>query len=124
MATHKSIYHSTLLSLPCVDQALRTMLHETRDRQKFVSDVQYLRDMQHKVDSEYQVTAESRSRLPRSRRPTAQSHSSFLPLKRFQREYQLHNSVKKRWSERFITGVVPVSWFTPAHPPCYSVRGH
>uniref|UniRef100_A0A8C2MGI5 RING-type E3 ubiquitin transferase n=1 Tax=Cricetulus griseus TaxID=10029 RepID=A0A8C2MGI5_CRIGR len=31
------------------------MLHETRDRQKFVSDVQYLRDMQHKVDSEYQA---------------------------------------------------------------------
>lgn len=37
------------------DQELRTMLHETRDRQKFVSDVQYLRDMQHKVDSEYQA---------------------------------------------------------------------
>ncbi|XP_021033742.1 probable E3 ubiquitin-protein ligase MARCH10 isoform X2 [Mus caroli] len=36
-------------------QELRTMLHETRDRQKFVSDVQYLRDMQHKVDSEYQA---------------------------------------------------------------------
>lgn len=33
------------------------MLHEARDRQKFVSDVQYLRDMQHKVDSEYQVMA-------------------------------------------------------------------
>ena len=31
------------------------MLHEARDRQKFVSDVQYLRDMQHKADSEYQV---------------------------------------------------------------------
>ncbi|XP_052051506.1 probable E3 ubiquitin-protein ligase MARCHF10 isoform X2 [Apodemus sylvaticus] len=43
------------ISLSCVDQALRTMLHEARDRQKFVSDVQYLRDMQHKVDSEYQA---------------------------------------------------------------------
>ncbi|XP_055448575.1 probable E3 ubiquitin-protein ligase MARCHF10 isoform X2 [Psammomys obesus] len=31
------------------------MLHEARDRQKFVSDVQYLRDMQHKGDSEYQA---------------------------------------------------------------------
>ncbi|KAL1779203.1 putative E3 ubiquitin-protein ligase MARCH10 isoform X1 [Sigmodon hispidus] len=31
------------------------MLHEARDRKKFVSDVQYLRDMQHKVDSEYQA---------------------------------------------------------------------
>uniref|UniRef100_A0A452RJB0 RING-type E3 ubiquitin transferase n=1 Tax=Ursus americanus TaxID=9643 RepID=A0A452RJB0_URSAM len=31
------------------------MLHEARDRQKFVSNVQYLRDMQHKVDSEYQA---------------------------------------------------------------------
>ncbi|XP_005905394.1 probable E3 ubiquitin-protein ligase MARCHF10 [Bos mutus] len=31
------------------------MLHEAKDRQKFVSDVQYLRDMQHKVDSEYQA---------------------------------------------------------------------
>ncbi|XP_019493185.1 PREDICTED: probable E3 ubiquitin-protein ligase MARCH10 [Hipposideros armiger] len=31
------------------------MLHEARDRQKFVSDVLYLRDMQHKVDSEYQA---------------------------------------------------------------------
>ncbi|XP_051014830.1 probable E3 ubiquitin-protein ligase MARCHF10 isoform X2 [Acomys russatus] len=31
------------------------MMHEARDRQKFVSDVQYLRDMQHKVDSEYQA---------------------------------------------------------------------
>ncbi|XP_049493540.1 probable E3 ubiquitin-protein ligase MARCHF10 isoform X2 [Panthera uncia] len=31
------------------------MLHEARDRQKFVSDVQYLRDIQHKADSEYQA---------------------------------------------------------------------
>ncbi|XP_007456812.1 PREDICTED: probable E3 ubiquitin-protein ligase MARCH10 [Lipotes vexillifer] len=31
------------------------MLHEAKDRQKFVSDVQYLRDMQRKVDSEYQA---------------------------------------------------------------------
>ncbi|XP_005653947.1 probable E3 ubiquitin-protein ligase MARCH10 [Sus scrofa] len=31
------------------------MLHEAKDRQKFVSDVQYLRDMQHKADSEYQA---------------------------------------------------------------------
>ncbi|XP_037019612.2 probable E3 ubiquitin-protein ligase MARCHF10 isoform X2 [Artibeus jamaicensis] len=31
------------------------MLHEARDRQKFLSDVQYLRDMQHKVESEYQA---------------------------------------------------------------------
>ncbi|XP_060058505.1 probable E3 ubiquitin-protein ligase MARCHF10 isoform X2 [Erinaceus europaeus] len=31
------------------------MLHEARGRQKFVSDVQYLQDIQHKVDSEYQA---------------------------------------------------------------------
>ncbi|XP_008820102.1 probable E3 ubiquitin-protein ligase MARCH10 isoform X3 [Nannospalax galili] len=31
------------------------MLHEARDRQNFINDVQYLRDMQHKVDSEYQA---------------------------------------------------------------------
>ncbi|XP_004693395.1 PREDICTED: probable E3 ubiquitin-protein ligase MARCH10 [Condylura cristata] len=31
------------------------MLHEASDRQKFVSEVEYLRDMQHKVDSEYQA---------------------------------------------------------------------
>ncbi|KAF6299030.1 hypothetical protein mRhiFer1_010714 [Rhinolophus ferrumequinum] len=31
------------------------MLHEARDRQKFVSEVLYLRHMQHKVDSEYQA---------------------------------------------------------------------
>ncbi|XP_010328583.2 putative E3 ubiquitin-protein ligase MARCHF10 isoform X2 [Saimiri boliviensis] len=31
------------------------MLHEARARQRFFSDVQYLRDMQHKVDSEYQA---------------------------------------------------------------------
>ncbi|XP_045692041.1 probable E3 ubiquitin-protein ligase MARCHF10 [Phyllostomus hastatus] len=31
------------------------MLHEARDRQKFFSDVQYLREMQHKVESEYQA---------------------------------------------------------------------
>uniref|UniRef100_A0A8C5KF59 RING-type E3 ubiquitin transferase n=1 Tax=Jaculus jaculus TaxID=51337 RepID=A0A8C5KF59_JACJA len=31
------------------------MLHEAKDRQKFVNDIQYLRDMQHKVDSEYQA---------------------------------------------------------------------
>nr|XP_017452828.1 probable E3 ubiquitin-protein ligase MARCHF10 isoform X2 [Rattus norvegicus]XP_038942072.1 probable E3 ubiquitin-protein ligase MARCHF10 isoform X2 [Rattus norvegicus] len=37
------------------------MLHEARDRQKFVSDVQYLRDMQHKVDSEYQSSGEEDS---------------------------------------------------------------
>lgn len=40
------------------------MLHEARDRKKFVSDVQYLRDMQHKVDSEYQVTAGARTLTP------------------------------------------------------------
>ncbi|XP_038402870.1 probable E3 ubiquitin-protein ligase MARCHF10 isoform X7 [Canis lupus familiaris] len=34
---------------------LRIMLHEAKERQKFVSKVQYLRDMQHKVDSEYQA---------------------------------------------------------------------
>lgn len=45
---------------------LRIMLHEARDRQKFVSDAQYLRDMQHKVDSEYQVIAENESYLPPS----------------------------------------------------------
>ncbi|XP_027802134.1 probable E3 ubiquitin-protein ligase MARCHF10 isoform X1 [Marmota flaviventris] len=31
------------------------MLHEVKDRQKFVSDVQCLQDMQHKGDSEYQA---------------------------------------------------------------------
>ncbi|XP_016060318.1 PREDICTED: probable E3 ubiquitin-protein ligase MARCH10 [Miniopterus natalensis] len=31
------------------------MLHEARDRQKFLSDAQHLRDMQHKVESEYQA---------------------------------------------------------------------
>ncbi|XP_023985962.1 probable E3 ubiquitin-protein ligase MARCHF10 [Physeter macrocephalus] len=31
------------------------MLHEAKDGQKFVSDVPYLRDTQHKVDSEYQA---------------------------------------------------------------------
>ncbi|XP_011803309.1 PREDICTED: probable E3 ubiquitin-protein ligase MARCH10 isoform X3 [Colobus angolensis palliatus] len=31
------------------------MLHDARDRQKFFSDAQYLRDMQHKVVSEYQA---------------------------------------------------------------------
>lgn len=40
------------------------MLHEAKDRQKFFSDVQYLRDLQHKVDFEYQVTAEGRDYLP------------------------------------------------------------
>lgn len=42
------------------------MLPEARDRQKFVSDVQYLRDMQHKVESEYQVIAENKNYLPLS----------------------------------------------------------
>ena len=40
------------------------MLHEAKERQKFVSKVQYLRDMQHKVDSEYQVTAKNWNCLP------------------------------------------------------------
>uniref|UniRef100_A0A8C2USS5 RING-type E3 ubiquitin transferase n=1 Tax=Chinchilla lanigera TaxID=34839 RepID=A0A8C2USS5_CHILA len=31
------------------------MLHEARDRQKYFNDVQYLRDMQHKEDFEYQA---------------------------------------------------------------------
>ena len=39
------------------------MLHEAKDRQRFVSDVQYLRDMQHKADSEYQVMAENENYL-------------------------------------------------------------
>ena len=43
---------------------LRIMLHEAKERQKFVSKVQYLRDMQHKVDSEYQVTAKNWNWLP------------------------------------------------------------
>ncbi|XP_066110646.1 probable E3 ubiquitin-protein ligase MARCHF10 [Saccopteryx bilineata] len=36
-------------------QGLRIMFHEARDRQTFLSDIQYLRDMQHKVESEYQA---------------------------------------------------------------------
>ncbi|VTJ72952.1 Hypothetical predicted protein, partial [Marmota monax] len=36
-------------------QELRIMLHEVKDRQKFISDVQCLQDMQHKGDSEYQA---------------------------------------------------------------------
>lgn len=40
------------------------MLHEAKDRQKFVSDVQYLRDMQHKADSEYQASEENMNSLP------------------------------------------------------------
>ncbi|KAI5277372.1 putative E3 Ubiquitin-Protein Ligase Marchf10 [Manis pentadactyla] len=39
-------------------RGLRIMLHQAKDRQKFISDVQYLRDMQHKVDSEYQSSGE------------------------------------------------------------------
>ncbi|XP_058140472.1 probable E3 ubiquitin-protein ligase MARCHF10 isoform X11 [Dasypus novemcinctus] len=39
------------------------MLHEASDRQKFVSDVQYLRDMQHKVDTEYQESGRRCSSL-------------------------------------------------------------
>ncbi|XP_077019625.1 putative E3 ubiquitin-protein ligase MARCHF10 isoform X14 [Tamandua tetradactyla] len=39
------------------------MLHEAKDRQKFVSDAQYLRDMQHKVDSEYQESGRRCSSL-------------------------------------------------------------
>ena len=40
------------------------MLHEARDRQKFLSDAQYLRDMQHKVESEYQVSTGNGTYLP------------------------------------------------------------
>lgn len=63
MVTRRDICHGMFPSLSYIDRELRTMLHEARDRQKFVSDVQYLRDMQHKVDSEYQVTAESKNCL-------------------------------------------------------------
>lgn len=30
-------------------------MYEAKERQKFISDAQYLREMQHKMDSEYQV---------------------------------------------------------------------
>ncbi|EPY86410.1 hypothetical protein CB1_000313015 [Camelus ferus] len=46
--------HVESLSSGLDGRGLRIMLHEAKDRQKFVSDVQYLRDMQHKVNSEYQ----------------------------------------------------------------------
>lgn len=58
--SQKHLSQYAYFSLSLVGRELRTMLHETRDRQKFVSDVQYLRDMQHKVDSEYQVIAGAR----------------------------------------------------------------
>lgn len=60
MVARRNICHGMFPSLSYLDLELRTMLHEARDRQKFVSDVQYLRDMQHKADSEYQVIAESK----------------------------------------------------------------
>ena len=59
--SNKGLYHSTFIRLLYAGRGLRIMLHEAKDRQKFVSDVQYLRDMQHKVDSEYQVIAEVRT---------------------------------------------------------------
>uniref|UniRef100_A0A8C4YI95 RING-type E3 ubiquitin transferase n=1 Tax=Gopherus evgoodei TaxID=1825980 RepID=A0A8C4YI95_9SAUR len=38
---------------------LPTIMYDSRGRQKFISDAQYVREMQHKMDSEYQVCPES-----------------------------------------------------------------
>uniref|UniRef100_A0A674IB18 RING-type E3 ubiquitin transferase n=1 Tax=Terrapene triunguis TaxID=2587831 RepID=A0A674IB18_9SAUR len=38
---------------------LPTVMYDSRERQKFISDAQYVREMQHKMDSEYQVRPES-----------------------------------------------------------------
>uniref|UniRef100_A0A8C0GBP8 RING-type E3 ubiquitin transferase n=1 Tax=Chelonoidis abingdonii TaxID=106734 RepID=A0A8C0GBP8_CHEAB len=38
---------------------LPTVMYDSRERQKFISDAQYVREMQHKMDSEYQVCPES-----------------------------------------------------------------
>ncbi|XP_007958106.1 probable E3 ubiquitin-protein ligase MARCHF10 [Orycteropus afer afer] len=50
------------------------MLHEAKERQKFISDVQYLRDMQHKVDSEYQACLR---RQEHKRDPTEKKRDQF-----------------------------------------------
>ncbi|XP_006833787.1 PREDICTED: probable E3 ubiquitin-protein ligase MARCH10 [Chrysochloris asiatica] len=50
------------------------MLHEGKERQKFISDAQYLRDMQHKVDSEYQACLR---RQEHRRDPTEKKRDQF-----------------------------------------------
>lgn len=47
------LFYDNLFFPPRFPQSIA--MYEAKERQKFISDAQYLREMQHKMDNEYQV---------------------------------------------------------------------
>ncbi|XP_029768092.1 probable E3 ubiquitin-protein ligase MARCH10 [Terrapene carolina triunguis] len=52
---HVAIAVWKLATPDCYRSWLPTVMYDSRERQKFISDAQYVREMQHKMDSEYQA---------------------------------------------------------------------
>ncbi|XP_039204114.1 probable E3 ubiquitin-protein ligase MARCHF10 isoform X1 [Crotalus tigris] len=93
-------------------------MYEAKERQKFISDAQYLREMQHKMDSEYQaclrkqehIKDQSDKKQEHSRQELRQrSLSSISPVRRYERPWISRLPVNRQIPSDEISGSDPKS---------------
>ncbi|XP_026535624.1 probable E3 ubiquitin-protein ligase MARCH10 [Notechis scutatus] len=93
-------------------------MYEAKERQKFISDAQYLREMQHKMDSEYQaclrkqehIKDQSDKKREQSRQELRQrSLSSISPVRRYERPWISRLPVNRQAPSDEISGSDPKS---------------
>ncbi|XP_013928181.1 PREDICTED: probable E3 ubiquitin-protein ligase MARCH10 isoform X1 [Thamnophis sirtalis] len=93
-------------------------MYEAKERQKFISDAQYLREMQHKMDSEYQaclrkqdyIKDQSDKKREQSRQELRQrSVSSISPVRRYERPWISRLPVNRQTPSAEISGSDPKS---------------
>ncbi|XP_058035537.1 probable E3 ubiquitin-protein ligase MARCHF10 isoform X2 [Ahaetulla prasina] len=93
-------------------------MYEAKERQKFISDAQYLREMQHKMDSEYQaclrkqehIKDQSDKKREQSRQELRQrSLSSISPVRRYERPWISRLPVNRQTPSDEISGSDPKS---------------
>uniref|UniRef100_A0A2H6N0J3 RING-type E3 ubiquitin transferase n=1 Tax=Micrurus carvalhoi TaxID=3147026 RepID=A0A2H6N0J3_9SAUR len=93
-------------------------MYEAKERQKFISDAQYLREMQHKMDSEYQaclrkqehIKDQSDEKQEQSRQELRQrSLSSISAVRRYERPWISRLPVNRQIPSDEISGSDPKS---------------
>ncbi|XP_063156500.1 probable E3 ubiquitin-protein ligase MARCHF10 [Candoia aspera] len=93
-------------------------MYEAKERQKFISDAQYLREMQHKMDSEYQaclrkqeqIKDQSDKKREHNRQELRQtSLSSISPVRRYERPWISRLPVNRQTSSDEMSGNDPKS---------------
>ncbi|XP_070585362.1 probable E3 ubiquitin-protein ligase MARCHF10 isoform X2 [Erythrolamprus reginae] len=93
-------------------------MYEAKERQKFISDAQYLREMQHKMDSEYQaclrkqehIKDQSDKKREQSKQELRQrSLSSISPVRRYERPWISRLPVNRQIPADEISGSDPKS---------------